>query len=302
MKKYIAEGLKSVTSVKDKALTEASQAISLIKEKVNGIPFFSSAETSDRYGEEKFDERHYFIVPFKLNEHAIAIPTMRCLPDNVPEINDLPKRRIFHFANEYSEALVKKVLADNAKSLIEESHDRGDSSLIHLANEIDAMDKKLTYGMIFVGGVAALVNPLIGAGIALKAVTPSISKMLGKYGFRAWGEKLNKHDLEKKIQEAEEGVLKEFQAASTLQVVNPILQELELALNTTAAEHDPLLDFDMSMGSIGELDNERWRGLTATALYHLYSDVINDPGQHAAACLGPEDVRWLEVVFSGREV
>jgi len=300
MKKLFNEGIKSASSLAEKAIDEVSQKFSLVKEMINGIPFFVSAEKTDKYGEEQYDERHYFVIPFMLNEYHIALHSMRCLPKGVPEINDLPKRRIFHFPNEYSEALVKKVLIDGAKGIVEQNYDPNEHTLINLANDIDALDKKLTYGMLFVGGMAALVNPVVGVGIAAKALTPGVAGLLNKYGLRPAGEKLSKSELEKKVKEAESTVLKDFESASTLQVINPILQELELALNTTQNEHDPLVDFDMSNGSINELDDERWRDLTETAIYHVYKEVIDDPEKHNEACLGPEDIRWLSIILSGK--
>jgi hypothetical protein len=297
MKKLFSEGLKSATSLADKAIDEVAEKFSLVKEVVNGIPFFVSAENTDIYGEQQYDERHYFVVPFMLNEHNIALHSMRCLPKGVPEINSLPKRRIFHFPNEHSEALVKKVLIDGAKGIVEQSYNPNEHTLINLANDIDMLDKKLTYGMLFVGGMAALVNPVVGVGIAAKALTPGVAGLLNKYGLRPAGEKLSRSQLEKKVKEAEDNVLKDFESASTMQVVNPILQELELALNTTEIEHNPLLDFDMSKGAINELDSERWRELTETAIYHIYKEVIDDPEKYDLASLGPEDIRWLKVLL-----
>lgn len=298
MKKIFSEGLKSASLLTDKAIYEVSQKFSLVKEMVNGIPFFVSAEKTDKYGVKQYDERHYFVVPFMLNDHHIALHSMRCLPRGVPEINVLPKRRIFHFPNEHSEALVKMVLIDGAKELVEKSYNPNESTLISLANDIDALDKKLTYGMLFVGGMAALVNPVVGVGIAAKALTPGVTGLLNKYGLRPAGEKLSRSQMEKKVKEAEDNVLKDFESASTMQVVNPILQELELALNTTEKEHDPLLDFDLSKGAINELDSERWRELTERAIYHIYKEVIDDPEKYDSASLGPEDIRWLKVLLS----
>lgn len=298
MKNLFNDGLKSVSSLADKAIDEVTHRFSLVKEVVNGIPFFVSSEKTDTYGEVQYDERHYFVVPFMLNDSGIALHSMRCLPEGVPEINKLPKRRVFHFPNEHSELLVRRMLVDSAKDLIEKDHGNDKNSLISLANDIDALDKKLTYGMLFVGGMAALVNPIVGAGIAAKALLPAMAGVLNKYGLRPAGEKLSQAQLEKKIREAEDGVLRDFGDSSTIQVINPILQELELALRTSQKEHDPLLDFDMSKGQIDKLDGERWRELTETAVFHLYKDVLADTSQHADAHLGPEDIRWLKVILS----
>ncbi len=298
MKNLFSESVKSATSIAEKALAEIAHKFSYVKEMVNGIPFFVSAETTDKYGEEQYDERHYFVIPFMLSDQKIALHTMRCLPQGIPEINKLPKRRVFHFPNQHAEALVQQILMEGAKDIVKQDHRPDTHTLISLANDIDALDKKLTYGMLFVGGLAAFINPVVGVGIAAKAFLPGVAGLLNKYGLRPVGEKLSRAQLEKKVKEAETNVLKEFESASTIQVINPILQELELALRTTEREHDPLLDFDMGQGNIVELDDERWRELTETAIYHIYKDILNDPSKHAKACLGPEDIRWLKVILT----
>lgn len=300
MKTLFRKSLESVSLVAEKALNELSHKYTLVKDIVNDLPVFVSSQKTEKYGLEKYDEKHYFIIPFMLSSVKIALHSMRCLPEGIPEINDLPKRRVFHFPNEHSEALVRKLLVDNAKEIIEENHSNDTHTLTNLANDIDALDKKLTYGMLLVGGMAAIVNPLVGAGIAAKALLPGVAVLLTKYGIRPAGEKMSKSQLEKKIKEAETRVLKKFEESSTIQVVNPILQELELALCTTERQHDPLLDFDLSKGHIAELEGERWRELTETAVYHVYADIISDPSKHKDACLGPEDLRWLKVILSGQ--
>jgi len=300
MKEILTKAKKTVGSVADVALEELTHKYTLIKDIINELPVFVSFEKAEKYTKEKYDEKHYFVVPFMISHVGIALHSMRCLPQGVPEINDLPKRRIFHFPNEHSETLVREILMDNARQIVETKHSNNTNTLINLANDIDALDKKLTYGMLLVGGMAAIVNPVIGAGIAAKALLPGVAGIFSKYGIRAMGEKLNRFQLTKKVNEAKNRVQKDFAAATTIQVLNPILQELELALNTTESEHDPLLDFDLGKGNINELDDERWRDLTETALYHIYSDVIADPAKHKAACLGPEDIRWLKVVLSSK--
>ena len=298
MKKFLEKSIKSLTSVTDKATEELNSRFELVKEMINELPIFISSEKTSTYGNIKYDEKHYFVIPFMLSDSKIILHTMRCLPEGVPEVNDLPKRRVFHFPNQDSEAVVRKVLSENAKDIVEQQHANSSNTLINLANDIDSLDKKLTYGMLTVGGIAALVNPLLGASIAAKALLPGVAGLLSKYGLRPAGEKLNESQIRKKIKEAEENVQNEFKSASTIQVVNPILQELELALRTSESEHDPLIDFDLSMGNIEELDSNRWRELTLTAFRHTYSDLINNPEKHSEACLGPEDIRWFKVILN----
>ena len=294
MKNLFRQGVKNIGGVTERALSQVSNKFDLIKEFVNGLPILVSSQRVSSYGDKQYDEKHYFVIPFMLSESKIALHSMRCLPEGVPEINDLPKRRVFHFPNQHSEALVRHVLTENAKELVENAHSDTKNPLVSLADGIDALDKKLTFGMLAVGGVTAFVNPVLGAGIAAKALLPGAAGLLAKYGLKPMGEKISASQLQKKIKQAEDKIQSEFKSTSTLKVVNPILQELELALSTTAAEHDPLLDFDLSASGIEELDHDRWRELTFIALKNTYIDVIKNPELHEQASLGAEDLRWFK--------
>ncbi|WP_299586624.1 hypothetical protein [uncultured Microbulbifer sp.] len=224
---------------------------------------------------------------------------MRVLPDDAPEMNDLPKRRVFHFPNTHYEDSLRKFMVESAVELSLESNNSNKSSLERLADDIDNLDRKLTLGMLLVGGVAAVFNPLIGAGLVAKAVLPGVSGLVNKFGLRPAGEKLSELQSKKMLRQAEEDVARQFSEANTLKVTNPILQELELALRTTETQHDPLTDPNLADGSIPELDSERWRELTERAVYHVYKDVYLDKKLAKRAQLGPEDLRWFEVLFTG---
>ena len=148
---------------------------------------------------------------------------MRCLPDSVLEINDLPKRRIFHFPGIQYEAALKQVLIDNTVALSDQRSEGYKHSFEALADDIDALDSKLTYGLLMVGGAAALVTPLVGAGIAANALWPGIAGLANKYGLRPFGQKLSKTKVENEAKMAEQKVIQQFSESSTVKVVTPIL-------------------------------------------------------------------------------
>ncbi|MGJ8692918.1 MAG: hypothetical protein ACSHW0_10600 [Thalassotalea sp.] len=298
MKDFLKKGIESARTVVEKTTSEFESGYSTIKEIVNGLPIFVSVEKSGKDSEVQFDEKHYFVIPYHLSDYGFALHTMRCLPDSIPDINNLPKRRVFHFPNEHSETMLKKYMVESAHELIKHKSESNTNSLESLANDIDALDSKLTYGMLVVGGLAAIANPVIGATIAAKAFMPSISGLINKYGIRASGEKLKEYKLDKSLKESEAYIDKEFKGANTLQVINPTLQELELLLRTDESQHDPLIDPDLSAGSIPELDGERWREFTDIAICQVYQDVYNNSKLHKKANLGPEDLRWLKIKYT----
>ncbi len=297
MKEFLMKGISKIQAVTDGALVTVSEKWSLFRETINDLPILASLERTKNNAPIKYDEKHYFVIPFKLSEVDISLHTMRCLPEGVPEINDLPKRRVFHFPNEHAEFQVRELLLQQGREMAIASLSGKKHSIEQLANDIDKLDKKLTYGMLLVGGAAALVNPILGAGIAAKALLPGAGSLLNKYGLKPLGEKLTSKQIEKEVLAAEKKILSEFEHATTLQVINPILQELELALRTSESEHDPLLDFDMSTLDVGELDGNIWRELTERAIFHVYKDCLNDKAKWSAANLGPEDIRWLKSIL-----
>ncbi len=300
MKSFFQKGAESVSALADKLLEEVQNGLSMFKEVVNGLPVFISRESSDNYSVE-YDEKHYFVIPFVPSETGFALHTMRCLPKGVPEVNNLPKRRVFHFAHEHAEVALQQQMLSSARDIATENQAESVSSLESLANDIDALGSKLTYGMLLVGGVAAIFNPLLGAGIAAKALLPGVTGLLSKYGLRPAGEKMTRAQLEEQIKNAEKNVLQQFSESSTIKVINPVLQELDLTLRTDESEHDPLVDPNLANGSFAGEDNARWKQLTITAIYHVYKDVYQNPKLHAEAQLGPEDIRWFDVLFSNQE-
>lgn len=288
----LSDGLDSLKSELDNTAT-------LIKQQVGKLPVLISLERGEE-SERLYDEKHYFVIPNFTSDAGFSLHTMRYLPKGVPEVNALPKRRIFHFPNEHYEDTLRHYMIEAARNLSNASHQGNVSSLEKLANDIDALDTKLTYGMLLIGAIAAVFNPLIGAGIAIKAVLPGISAILARHGLKPLGEKATRAQLEKRAHEAEQHVLGQFSESTTLKVINPILHELEFALRTSEAQHDPLHDPNLARASLPELNSEHWRNLTETAVCHVYKDILADPALHAKARLGQEDIRWLQVLLAGK--
>ncbi len=297
MSRFLKKSFENLQTVANKASNELMSSYTLVKEKINGLPVFSSVEQSRHYADVKFDEKHYFVIPYHLCEYGFALHTMRCLPNGVPDINKLAKRRVFHFATEHDEQRLKHYLQQSADDIVKEGNSSKVNSLESLANDIDSLDKKLTYGTLLIGGLTAIVNPILGAGIAVKALLPSVGGLMNKYAVRPASEKLSDYQLEKALKAAADNINKEFSAADNLQLINPILQELALSLRTTEAEYDPLIDDRFSSANMGELDGDRWRELTQVAICHVYKEAYHDASLHQKASLGPKDIRWLKVMF-----
>lgn len=300
MKKIIKDKVDAVAGFFNQALDGINDGVTFVQDKFNGLSIFMSLESAASGDGAQYDEKHYFVIPFYRSEYKFALHTMRCLPDSVGELNNLPKRRVFHFANESAEYALREYMLMTAKEAVEERKAGETHTLENLADDIDQLESKLTFGLLAVGGIAAIFNPLIGAGIAAKALLPGAAGLLSKYGIRPMGQKLSRKQLENEVKAAEKQVLDEFSQSSTLKVINPILAELEFALNTSEEEHDPLLDPNLAEGSIPELQSNNWRYFTESAICHVYKDVYADKSLHASAKLGPEDIRWLKTLYESR--
>lgn len=268
----------------------------MFKDTVVGLPLLSSFYPSKVLG---VDEKHYFVIPYELGVHKVALHTIRSLPEGIPEVNTLPKRRVFHFANAHAEQLLSHILSEQTESMVRAQKGDQQSRLEQLADDIDALDTKLTYGMLVIGGLSALVNPAVGAAIAAKAALPSITGLVNKHGIRPLGERLSEASVEKQIKLAQLNVQKEFSEGDVIKLVNPILARLETALRTNEQEYDPLMDEAFNGTDYSVIEKEQWKVLTVDALSHVYQDVIENQDLHEKACLGAEDIRWLSYLFKG---
>ncbi|WP_247749572.1 hypothetical protein [Pseudoalteromonas viridis] len=298
MKELLNKGKAVLSDMPEKVSADLLSGFQFVREKVNGLPVFMSVERTVTSSAIKYDEKHYFVVPFALSEYGFALHTLRNLPKGVPEVNKLPKRRVFHFPTVHAEAMLREYMVNCAAQLAIERTSEDPNSLHSLADQIDALDRKLTYGMLLIGGIAALTNPLLGAGIAAKALLPGVAGIVSKFTLRPAAQTLAERKEGEAIRQAEENILREFSDASTVKVINPILQQLDLALRTSENEHDPLLDFNFSTLEIKELDGDKWQVLTEIAMYHIYKDIYHDPTLYKQAQLGPEDIRWFHVLFN----
>ena len=260
---------------------------------------FGSTEASSDYDGQLYDEKHYFLVPDRRSGYGYSLYVMRCLPDGVPPINDLEKRRLVHLPNQHALTTLEQILVDELHQgkdfTVPEDGSLG--SRIHtLADQIDQVDDKMFNGVLLIGGLVALINPLAGVAIAAKAMIPSIGMVLAKNGLRIAGDSVSKRDAQKKVAAAEKALLQQFKRSNTDSLVNPLLEQFDRALATKESEYDPLLDFDLMKQSFTGLNADRLRLLSYQALANTYDDMLSDHKACEVAQLGPEDIRYLMMI------
>lgn len=287
----------SQVAVVSKAATEAvSSGFGYAKQKFGSSWLFGSSEESDSFTEQ-FDEKHYFVVPYRMADCDYTLYSLRCLPTGVPPINDLPKRRVFHLPDANAVATLEHLLTSQARDQVETEKVTAGSlgtRLVDLANEIDRLDGKMFNGVLLIGGLVALANPVTAAVLTAKAMIPSVGLLLSRYGLKYVGDAANDRAIESEIKKAEQDVLAEFKGSSTTSVENAMLRQLDQALNTDVFEYDPMLDTQFD--EIHNTDSTRYNNLTRKVIVNTYADILRDSTKWQAASLGDEDIRWLQML------
>ncbi len=128
-------------------------------------------------------------------------------------------------AEELKQAIHGKSLGDRAKEL---------------ADYIDALDDRVFGGVLLIGGLVAIFNPLAGAAIAAKSLIPSLGMWrqstdceLQRVAEQCRYATQNQTSRERRVESVP--------GSQATQQVNAILTITERALRTTEDEFDPML-------------------------------------------------------------
>jgi hypothetical protein len=239
------------------------------------------------------DETHYFLVPFRCADEGYALHVQRALPPGTGLVNSLPRRRIFHLPDlagrERLESLLHFSLAGQAMAEIPAGSDLADR-LEKMAEAIDEQTGRVTGGLLVVGGIVAIANPLLGVGIAAKALLPSAASVVTKGAAGYVSDKLRSRAKKNRVEEARDEAAEEVRKLKPELFENPLLRLLEQAVSTADPAHDPAFE---ELKIAPDLPWMRLRGLTTTAVAACYRDILDDPADCVKAALHPPDVQWL---------
>lgn len=280
----------------------AGAGVGYVTELVGNLRLFGSTTTSST--KQEFDERHYFLVPDIRSQDDFALVVTRCLPDGVPPINDLPKRRVLHLPHVEAEALLRSLLIRQAQAVELNKPTQGKSMgdrARELADYIDALDDRVFGGVLLIGGLVAIFNPIAGAAIAAKSLIPSLGMLASKYGLRVAEESLNQADMKRKVKQAEKDVLSQFRDSQVEHQVNEILTITGRALRTTEDEFDPMLELHTLLQSEIADEQRRMFRLASSAVLDVFDTSMRSPREANKAGLGPEDLRYLNLLKSYAE-
>jgi len=235
--------LSGVGGAFDKVTGTFDTGVGVLKSSLGGIPFFGATATSKFYDHTQFDEKHYFLIPDETSDDGYSLYVMRSLPEGVPPINDLEKRRLLHLPSEGALPMLEHIVIKDAReraSTDAVSTNFVSTNLDSLVNEIDKVDSKVFGGVLLLGGLVALANPLAGAAVAMKAAVPSIGLMVSKYGLKTVSQTATNMDIAKQIKRAEKEVKTQFKSAKTVSVINPLLHHMgtRTSLDMWMMEHE----------------------------------------------------------------
>lgn len=288
-----------------KLVTQASSAgafleavsehgIRFLRSSLGALPLFTSTAAHGGDTTVEADESHYFLVPYRGSACGYALYTVRALPPGVGPSNPLPKARLFHVHHPVALRVLEDLLiAERQKRRLAGALGRSDlaEGLEHLADEIDQESNKATCGLLIVGGVVALVNPIIGAGIAAKSLFPALGAKASKLGLHYAGRKIRQGTDALRRRRALRAAKAEVRKLKPEQRINPLLVLLEEALSTSDPTHDPLLS---PTASVNDFTTARHLRVTIQAILSVYDDVLAKRSSPESLGLHPPDRRWLE--------
>ena len=311
LKKAIQQAGHLGTAALQRSKEAFSDGLETARSTIRRSSLLARITSSSSFDDELADERHYFLIPDRTAESNYTLCVFRCLPPGVPPINDLEKRRVLHLPSIHAEATLREIVRQQAstEARVAEADTplQIDKRLGNLANEIDHLEGKLFGGAIMIGGLVALANPVAGAALAAKALAPSIGLLLSKHGLRMASEGASGLDVSRRVRQAEKQVKKDFEHSGTRGLINPVLAQLDEALDTRESEYDALLQFDpeeirSALEGSGSgrdpqrtsLPSERLLELTCQAVADVYAPILGSRSKRKQARLGAEDVRFLE--------
>ena len=280
---------------------EAIEAgLSYVRSSVSGLPLLSSLVASQQ-GSNAQNETHYFLVPYRVEPCGYILFTIKRLPEGYGAVNDLPQVRVFHLPSLGAEKQIEAMIMQSLVTQLRSTEDSQELTLADrlrtMADEIDIQSKRVTGGLLIIGGIAAVVNPVVGVAIMAKALLPSLGAAASREGLRHAASKLTAWNTSRK-ENALQGQAKATYktGGDVCALVNPLLQALEKTIDTPAEQFDPLVDFDFDSFHMDGWDAWEILKLSCHAVTEVYSDVLADTIQHTEAHLEPENVQWLRII------
>ncbi len=249
----------------------AEMGLRSVNQALRGTKIFG-ALTSREDKEVEFDETHYVLVPILGAKKDYAIYKKRILPQGIGETNSLPKARFFHVPDVSGKELLEQELVT---SIVSESLDNtiGASDLADtlekIADQIDRETDKISGGLLIIGGVVTLINPLLGIGIAVKGLLPAIGAKVSKAGAEYVGGKLRNWNQSTALNKLKKDASKQVRNLKPRMYSNPIIRSIEAIATNPSADFDPCED---RRNWVDEFETIRFYQVTLEAIQEVYKN------------------------------
>lgn len=212
----------------DAALEWSRSGLGFLRTSIGSLPLFASTAVDAEAGNPERDETHYFLVPDASKEGEFVLVEKRRLPEGVGAVNSLPKVRVFHVHDPagvkvLEERLVGKLALAGGAGFEEDLAAR----LETMGGEIDKQSNLVTGGLVVIGGVVAIANPLLGVAIAAKALVPEIGGKLAKFGLGAAADSVRRIGSSLREGSARKKAAAEVRRMKPELVIDPVLAFLD---------------------------------------------------------------------------
>ena len=244
----------------------AADGIKTFRAQLGNIPLLSATQATKNDTSPEQDETHYFLVPIQSEPSGYRLYSARVLPDRIGPENTLPKLKVFHLPVEGTAEEIARLLLQQlkSKSLAKINPDSPLADRLELvADEIDKQCLLVSGGLLLVGGVVAIANPFLAAGIVGKALLPGIGSKLSSHGFKHASSWLRSKSRASAESEAEKSARSEVKKLKPETRINPVLALLYKTLHSEENSFDPLLESATLFNENGDNQNTRL-GIQAT--------------------------------------
>lgn len=288
MQSLLQKLINTASDAKELATSLGQSGIDYAQGLFRGIPLISSITALTPPQLER-DETHYLLIPCPNQSHGYTMFTKRVIPEGFGATNSLPKARIFHLPDQSGkEILEREFIAHALKHTEISDNSEFADRLDRLADQIDQETAKISGGLLLIGGVVALINPLIGVGIAAKALLPSVGSLASKAGFNFVSEKLRQSKLSSEHSRIAKEAEKDLKRLKAEIYHNPILQSIDALISNPQSPYDPILS---GKNWISEFPNHRYFQITLDCVMHTYNeDVVTKQSR----VLSPIAQHWIK--------
>ncbi len=262
------ETIKAISAAPNAAQAWAKSGLSYLQSTVGSLRLFSSTRIDSAVGNPAQDETHYILIP---TPDGYVLAERRRLPEGVGTVNSLPKVRIFHVHDPAGVVVLEEqLLGKLAKERVQEPGLDADLAkrLETIGEEIDRQSFWVTGGLVVVGSAVAIANPLLGIGIAAKALLPELGSKLTKFGLGAAADSVRRMGNSWRERSARNAAASDIRRLRPQVMVDPVLAFIDEQV-ALGAKADPTM---RELERLPEWWRQRDQRLTMTVASEVLSE------------------------------